>query len=358
MSTDVGSLSSKASTFGEHLFSLEEIHRFIKDCMMAVNTSENHAKVFAACLTEADYKGHYCEGLNKLETYINEIQQGGCNPNADPEILKESPVTAWVNGQNGLGVVVSHFCMDLAIKKAKDSGIGWVVAKGSNSFGIAGIYSVKALEEGLLGMSFTNGSPMVAPTRAMEGALGTNPISVAAPALDGDSFVLDMATAAVAVGKIEILSRKNLPVPTDWANPKTGAMRPLGGHEPNSNYKGFGLGFFVEVICGILAGSAYGPNIRKYGDLGQIANLGQCFVALNPTYFAPGFEERLTDLLNFIRNMQPADPEKPVMVPGDREREHMATVDQEGGIHYCRDLVESCNNLAESLNVVPLSPLR
>ncbi|XP_015837333.1 uncharacterized oxidoreductase YjmC isoform X2 [Tribolium castaneum] len=305
MSTDVGSLSSKASTFGEHLFSLEEIHRFIKDCMMAVNTSENHAKVFAACLTEADYKGHYCEGLNKLETYINEIQQGGCNPNADPEILKESPVTAWVNGQNGLGVVVSHFCMDLAIKKAKDSGIGWVVAKGSNSFGIAGIYSVKALEEGLLGMSFTNGSPMVAPTRAMEGALGTNPISVAAPALDGDSFVLDMATAAVAVGKIEILSRKNLPVPTDWANPKTGAMRPLGGHEPNSNYKGFGLGFFVEVICGILAGSAYGPNIRKYGDLGQIANLGQCFVALNPTYFAPGFEERLTDLLNFIRNMQP-----------------------------------------------------
>jgi LDH2 family malate/lactate/ureidoglycolate dehydrogenase len=96
-----------------------------------------------------------------------------------------------------------------------------------------------------------------------------------------------------------------LPVPKEWANPETGALRPLGGHEPNSNYKGFGLAFFVEIFCGILSDSAYGPNIRKYGNFTQGANLGHCFVALNPTYFAPGFEERLSDLMNFIRNMQP-----------------------------------------------------
>lgn len=114
-----------------------------------------------------------------------------------------------------------------------------------------------------------------------------------------------MSTAAVSVGKIEILSRKKMPVPTEWANPETGALRPLGGHEPNSNYKGFGLAFFVEIMCGILSGSAYGPNIRKYGNFDQIANLGQCFIAINPTCFAPGFEERLSDLINFIRNMQP-----------------------------------------------------
>lgn len=103
-----------------------------------------------------------------LETYIDEIQRGVCNPKAVPKILKETPVTAWVDGNNGLGAVIGNFCMELAIKKGKESGIGLVVAKDSNSYGFAGMYSVQALEEGLLGLSFTNSFPMVAPTRALD----------------------------------------------------------------------------------------------------------------------------------------------------------------------------------------------
>jgi LDH2 family malate/lactate/ureidoglycolate dehydrogenase len=117
---------------------------FIKNVIGSVS----HAEALATCLTEADYRGHYCEGLNQLgeilfekklskkhflaETYIDEIREGGCNKDAVPHILKETPVTAWVDGNNGLGVVVGNFCMNLAIKKAKASGIGWVVAKGED----------------------------------------------------------------------------------------------------------------------------------------------------------------------------------------------------------------------------------
>jgi LDH2 family malate/lactate/ureidoglycolate dehydrogenase len=139
----------QGSTLGESPpYSLTEIHRFIKECMQAIGTPVSHAEALATCLTEADYRGHYCEGLNQLgeilfekklskkhvlaETYIDEIREGGCNKDAVPHILKETPVTAWVDGNNGLGVVVGNFCMNLAIKKAKASGIGWVVAKGED----------------------------------------------------------------------------------------------------------------------------------------------------------------------------------------------------------------------------------
>ncbi|KAJ3649961.1 hypothetical protein Zmor_021674 [Zophobas morio] len=325
--------------------------------MKAVGTSESHADAVAICLTQADYKGHLCEGLYQLKTYVDEVEYGGCDKDAVPTILKESPVCAWVDGNNGLGVIVANFSMNLAIQKAKKCGIGWVVAKRSNNYGIAGMYSLKALDAGFLGLSFSNATPLVAPSRALEGALGANPISVAAPATNEDYFLLDMSTATVAHGKVEILGRKKLPVPTEWANPVTGALTPLGGSDPSSNYKGFGLAMFVEILCGILGDSGYGPYVRRYGDVHQAANIGHCFIAVNPNYFAPGFEERLSDLMNYIRNMQPADPERPVIVPGDFERQHMSTVDHQGGICYAKDLVKICQMLADRLNVTHLSPL-
>ena len=140
--------------------------------------------------------------------YINDLHKNCTNGNVIPEILKETPASAWVDGKNGLGAVVGNFCMDLAIKKAKEVGVGFVVAKGSNHYGIAGWYSMRAMQQGMIGMSMTNTSPLMSPTRSKEAALGTNPLSLAAPAQNGDSFVLDMATTAVAVGKIEMQVRK------------------------------------------------------------------------------------------------------------------------------------------------------
>jgi len=179
-----------------------------------------------------------------------------------------------------------------------------------------------------------------------------------------------MATTAVAVGKIELQKRKGEPIPLGWAqddvgNPTTDptvamnarCLMPLGGDEINSGYKGYGLALMVELFCGILAGSASGPNVRKWMTTSKAANLGQCFIALDPSCFAPDFETRLSNLLNYLRNMEPKDHSKPVLVAGDPETTHMRKIDSLGGILYHLNQIEASKNMASTLKVEPMKPI-
>ncbi|KAF5303725.1 hypothetical protein FQR65_LT00869 [Abscondita terminalis] len=352
------------------LIALKEARRFMVDCMKAVGAPTKHAELLADLLVEADYRGIFSHGMNRLEIYMNDVRSGLCDSKAVPKILLETPATAWVDGQNGLGAVVGNFCMNIAIEKAKNVGVGWVCSKGSNHYGIAAKYALMAMEEGLLGMSFTNSSSIMSPTRGKTSALGTNPLSLAAPAENGDSFVLDMATTTAPLGKVEMHKRRNEPIPHGWAQDKNGRsitdpfeaydagfLMPLGGLESNSGYKGYGLAMLVEIFCGILSGSNYGPNIEKWGSTNQIANLGQCFVAIDPKCFAPGFESRMSDLMYNLRKIEPVDPTKPVLVAGDPESAHKAMVDKNGGLRYVKNQIETCLRLAHEFNVTPLQPL-
>ncbi|XP_037045184.1 uncharacterized oxidoreductase YjmC-like [Bradysia coprophila] len=351
------------------LVSVDESRRFMIDCLIASKSSPSHAQQMADMLVEADYRGHYSHGMNRVEMYVTELKEGVADGLATPKILKETPATAWVDGENGLGAVVGNFCMDLAIEKAKNVGVGWVCAKRSNHYGIAGWYTIRAMNQGFMGISMTNTSPIMTPTRSKESALGTNPISFAAPANNGDSFVLDMATTAVAVGKIEIKKRKNEPCPIGWAqdqegNPTTdphvafdaGCLMPLGGAENTSGYKGYGLAGMVETMCGISAGSNFSTKIRKWPLSGNIseANLGQVFIAIDPNCFAPGFTDRMTEMNDICRNMSRIDSEVPVLVAGDPERIHMEKVDKEGGLVYTENQLQTCDSLAERLSIQPL----
>jgi LDH2 family malate/lactate/ureidoglycolate dehydrogenase len=300
--------------------------------------------------------------------YVHDIETGITVSNLEPSIVKESTATAYVDGNNLLGPVVGNFCMDIALSKSKDAGIGFVVAKGSNHYGIAGFYSLQALKVGYLGMSFTNTSPLVLPTRGRQVMLGTNPLTLAAPGKDNDSFVLDMATSAVALGKVELASVKNEKIPSGWGADASGkethipdevtnggGLLPLGGSELSSGYKGYGLAMLVEIFCGILAGAEYGPNIRRWKDTTRIANLGQCFVAINPNAFAPGFNDRMQDLMDTCRSTPLAAGETEVLVAGDPERKHMAKCDKQGGILYHPNQIELLGQLAKRLNVAPLA---
>ncbi|KAE8737015.1 hypothetical protein FOCC_FOCC017528 [Frankliniella occidentalis] len=315
---------------------MAEARRFISDAMRAVGTAKDNADFLAEVLVEADYRGHYSHGLNRLELYVDDVAAGSCLPAAQPRLLREGPSTAWVDGGHGLGPVVGRFCMQLAIDKAQQTGVGWVVAKGSNHYGIAGWYSMQALKKKMMGMSFTNTSPLVSPTRSKGAALGTNPISLAVPA-GSDSYVLDMATTAVALGKVEMQRRRGEPLPPGWAQGPDGAatadaelayktqcLMPLGGAEDSSGYKGYGLALMVETFCGLLA---------------------------DPAAFAPGFEDRAADLLSRLRTMEPADPSRPVLVPGDPERAHMDHVNKQGGVRYVPQQVESSEKLAKKLKI-------
>jgi LDH2 family malate/lactate/ureidoglycolate dehydrogenase len=228
---------------------------------------------------------------------------------------------------------------------------------------------MRAMEQGFIGMSATNTSPLMCPTRSMEAGLGTNPISFAAPADKDDSFVLDMATTAVAVGKIEIQRRKGAPIPHGWAHDTKGNMTtnadvgfesaclaPLGGDEITSGFKGYGLGAMVEVLCGILAGANFSTKIRKWTHSGadSEANLGQFFMALDPKCFAPGFTGRMSEMNEILRNLTPVNPENPVLIAGDPERNHMKKVDSEGGVHYTENQIKTCAELSKRLGVSPI----
>ncbi|XP_070534633.1 uncharacterized oxidoreductase YjmC-like isoform X2 [Ptychodera flava] len=349
---------------GYKLVELTEAREFIERCIESVGTKPKHATALAEVLVMADYRGHYSHGMNRLEMYVDDIKRGTSVSDKEPTVVKETVATGYVDGGNLLGPVVGKFCMELAIKKAKEAGIGWVVANGSNHYSIAGWYSMMAVEQGLLGMSFTNTSPLVVPTRAKQCLLGTNPISCAAPAKDGDSFVLDMATSAVAVGKVELCDRKESSIPNGWGvdakgkqtnDPKAvlngGGLLPLGGTEESSGYKGYGLGMMVEVFCGIMANGEFGPNIRKWRDAERVANLGQCFVAIDPGAFAPGFEDRMQRMMDICRSQEPAEGEMEVLVPGDPERKHMKKVEDEGGLQYHTNLIKALDVLASELKV-------
>ncbi|XP_066525622.1 uncharacterized oxidoreductase YjmC-like isoform X2 [Hoplias malabaricus] len=328
-----------------------EVQMFIEGCMCAVGTRPTHARSLADVLLEGDLRGHYSHGLNRLDLYVKETRAGICARDGDPLLEKESLATALVDGKNLLGPVVGNYCMNLAIKKAQEVGIGWVVTHGSNHFGIAAYYSIQAMKKNMIC------------------TVGTNPISLAAPAKNGDSFVLDMATSAVALGKVELHARNGMSIPEGWGcdaegrfvtDPRAmlsgGGLVPLGGSETTGGYKGYGLGLMVEVLCGMLSGSQYSKNIRTWRMTDRKADLGQCFVAINPENFAPGFSDRMADLLSIHRNLEPAVPEMPVLAPGDPERKHIQICRELGGIPYHLSVVNHMNELASTLGVSPLLP--
>ncbi|KAJ8321748.1 hypothetical protein KUTeg_000219, partial [Tegillarca granosa] len=241
----------------EVVVSSAKVLNFIERCMVAVGTSREHARILGNVLLSADERGHHSHGLNRL------------------------------------GPVVGTFCMNLAISKAREAGIGWISVRGSNHFGIAQWYGLMAQEQGLIGMAFTNTSPGLVPTRAKVNTLGTSPICVVAPAKGEDSFILDMATTSVARGK----ETKD---PT-----KAAGLLPLGGTEQSGGYKGYGLSMMVEIFCSILSGATWGPHVRKFKEYKDPANLGQCFVAIDPAVFEDGFSERLQQLLSHCRGLEP-----------------------------------------------------
>ncbi|XP_076763711.1 putative oxidoreductase YjmC [Xylocopa sonorina] len=361
---------TSSSGSNEHLVvPKEEVVRFICECMRKSGSTAEDGLVVGQHLMFADYCGHFSHGMNRVPMYVQDIKDGMTDPLAKPQISNDFQAIALVTGNNGLGQVIGKFSMELAIEKAEKFGIGMVTARCSNHYGISGYYVRMAMDRGLIGFSCTNTSPLMAPTRSKSAGLGTNPLSLGMSSSD-DEFLLDMATTAVALGKIELAIRKNESIPEGWALGtdgkvtsdsedayKASTLMPLGGEERNSGYKGYGLGLMVEVLCGILSGSQYGPNIRNWKSKEKIADLGQCFMAINPDAFGSGARERLNGLLRQLRGL-PAAGEKPVLVPGDPERMAMERVDKEGGICYHSNQLEACEMLAKAAGVEPMKVVR
>jgi len=313
----------------------------VEHVFVAMGCPQDQAKTGAMALVSADLRGIDSHGVARLSGYVRLWEAKRVNAAPRIAIIHETPSTAVMDGDQGLGLVVAPAAMDVAISKAAQVGTGWVSVGNSNHFGIAAFHAMRALEKDMIGIVMTNASALVAPTFSKERMLGTNPICVAVPSGDEPPFVADMATTTAANGKLEMLQRKQLEAPLGWiqdaegnqvtdahALKNGGALLPLGGNREQGSHKGYALGSIVDIFSAVLSGANFGPWVPPFPayvpmpDNQPGKGVGHFFGAMRIDAFRKS-EDFKRDMDLWIRRFRAADPitaDQPVLIPGDPER--------------------------------------
>lgn len=331
------------------------------------------ATLAAEALVAADLRGIDSHGVARLSGYVRLWEAERINPTPNIRIVHETPSTATVDGDAGLGLVVAPKAMEIAIAKAKIAGTGWVAVRNSNHFGIAGYHALMAVKNDMIGIAMTNASPLVAPTFAVERMLGTNPIAVAIPAQEQPPFVADFATTTAANGKLEILQRKNEDAPLGWIQDKKGessinanelkqggALLPLGSDREHGSHKGYCLGSIVDIFSAVFSGANYGPWVPPFVSFLPLSpdpvglGLGHFFGAMRIDAFRPAdeFKINMDKWISRFRETKPAEGYDKVLIPGDIERE-MEAERLENGIPVIEAVVTDLRNLIKKMGLDP-----
>lgn len=355
------------STFNYHA-----LLQFSQAVFQKMGSSPEHARLAAQVLLRADLRGIDSHGVARLSGYVRLWEVKRVNAKPMIRIVHESPSTAVVDGDGGLGLVVAPRAMEIAIDKANKCGTGWVAVKNSNHFGIAAQHAMMALDHDMIGMAMTNASPLVAPTFSVERLLGTNPICVAIPAGQQPPFVADFATTTAANGKLEILQRKNAEAPTGWIQKKNGepstnphelkdggALLPLGGDRDHGSHKGFCLGAWVDIFSAVLSGANYGPWVPPFVSfLAPPADpvgdgIGHFFGAMRVDAFRPAvdFKNHMDNWIQRFRSAKTVEGQPGIIIPGDPEREYESIRIKEG-IPLNEKVVQDLKELAAKMDLV------
>lgn len=355
----------------EEVFQYPHLFQFAHRIFREIGCPAHEAELASRVLLSADLRGIDSHGLARLSGYVRLYDAGRMNTQPVIRKVHESPSTAVVDGDRGLGLVVAPRAMDMAIEKAKSAGTGWVAVKNSNHFGIAGYHAMMALPHDMIGLAMTNASPLVAPTFSIERLLGTNPICVAIPAGNEPPFVADFATTTAANGKLEILQRKNLDAPLGWVQTRDGgpsananevkeggALIPLGSDREHGSHKGFCLGAWVDIFSAVLSGANYGPWVPPFvsflappaDPVGE--GIGHFFGAMRIDAFrsTTEFKKHMDNWINRFRNAKTVTGEERVIIPGDPERESEQQRLQTG-IPLNEKVVEDLEVLGQKLGV-------
>ena len=339
-----------------------KLYRFVTLVFQKLGVSEQDAKIAAQVLVMADLRGVDSHGVMRLNLhtwYVKGLRDGEINPRPKIEVVSEAPSVALVDGDGGLGMVVGHRAMEVAIKKAAEVGVGLVGVRNSRHFGMAACYAMLALPHDMIGISMTNASRQVVPTFGSEARYGTNPLCLAAPCGAELPFVLDMATTTAAAGKLEVAARLGGMIPLGWAldekqrptrDPraaqKARRLLPLGGTREGGSHKGYGLGIMVEILSGILTGTIAALGSR------ESAARGHFFGAINIGSFRPvdDFKRYMDTLLRELKSTPPMEGEERVFFAGEIEHE-TAEERTAKGIPLHRSVLDGLRELSRELSI-------
>jgi LDH2 family malate/lactate/ureidoglycolate dehydrogenase len=320
--------------------------RQIETILLAWGARTEAAAATADVLLYAGTHGIDSHGISMLTEYDTRRRRGWLDLRGEPRILRESPVSALIDGGGGLGHWPGIFAMTEAIGRARKAGMAATAVRNSAHFGACGYYARMAAEAGLVGICTTSASMIrVVPTRGAEPRLGTDPFSFAAPGADGLPFVLDMATTTVAFGKVRNKLNEKQECPPGWildqaGRPSTdpadaaergGFLTPLGGTAENASYKGYGLGAMVNILSSCLSGAMLITHPGRRERAAGI-EIGHFCLALDPGLFRDPaeFREEVAGFCAALRATRPLDPAEPVLVAGDPERAEAARRSREG----------------------------
>jgi LDH2 family malate/lactate/ureidoglycolate dehydrogenase len=353
------------------LISESTLRSFAESVFLSMGCSNADAKLSADVLLKADLRGIDSHGVARLAGYVRLWEKKRINPTPNITIVHQTPTTATVDGDAGLGLVVAPFAMKLAIEKAQQFGSGWVSVRNSNHFGIAAYHTLMAVEKDMIGFAMTNASPLVAPTFSNERLLGTNPMCYAFPAGKYPPVVVDMATSAAANGKLEIAQRLGKPVPEGWIQDASGAyttdshglkkggsLLPLGSDREHGSHKGFGLSATVDILSAVLSGANYGPWVPPFVAFLEPSTdpvgkgIGHFLGAMRVDGFRPvdEFKSHLDNWIERFKSATTINPNQKVVIPGEPEMEAYAET-RINGIPVVDAVVNDLNGLAEKFGL-------
>ena len=357
-------------------FSVEALREFVTRTFLHFGVSPQDAAQAADVLVCADLRGIDSHGVARLHSYFELLLEGKINPRPQVKVIRSTASTATVDGDNGLGLVVGPLANRMAMDLAEQSGTGWVSVCATNHFGIAGYYVLKALERDLIGWAMTNSTKLVAPVWGAEPMLGTNPIAIAFPGKHEPPIVIDMATSAVALGKVEMALRKGTSIPTGWGMDEQGrattdpedivnggTLLPLGSDRERGAHKGYCLGVMVDVLSAVLSGANWGPFTVPFVLRNQIPTrsvgkgIGHFFGAMRVDAFidADEFKAQMDEYVRVFRATRPEPGTNGPLLPGDPERQ-AEEVRREQGIPLLPAVVKDLLDVAEKIGVPLAKP--
>jgi L-2-hydroxycarboxylate dehydrogenase (NAD+) len=345
----------------------EVIENFMVNVLEKAGIPGEDAKIVGDVLLQADKFGFDSHGVNRLKAiYLDRIKEGVLNPVTKYEIIKEGPTTAVVDGHNGMGHVIAFKAMSLAIKKAKEYGMGMVTVRNSTHYGFAGYYPLMAVLENMIGITGTNARPSVAPTFGVENMLGTNPLTFGMPSDESFPFLLDCATSITQRGKVELYAREGKEMPKGWVIDENGesktnsievlddfikgraALTPLGGvGEDTGGYKGYGYATVVEILSSALQQGAFMKMLMGMENGKKVPYpIGHFFIVIDISAFTDpeSFKKTTGDILRELRASRKMPGQDRIYTAGEKEYETwLARKDK--GVPFNNQLLEEFRGL-------------